>query len=155
MKFETLDKFIVRKDKINGWKCDDIIGFEYWDVRYEIPELMRESMIKTTEFVAKKYGGVKEEISTGDAVSFFFHLKDKFLEWGAFEAQNLMSMTRSKQVYIPSKRAREFPQLVELVTLCDNDITKMNEVKKMKYGEVLDFLFGSVIKNEGKWNTDI
>lgn len=146
---KILEDNIKRSDKLKEWQSPPLIQYDYWDIRYEIPEKITDP-IALISYIAEKYAKIKfSDLTQGDVLSFYFWIKDEMLNISETEMQHLTNRSKNKSRYVPSERAREFSALMELYQLAGKDIDMWEKFKKTKYEIVFEILLAMTIESEG------
>lgn len=150
MDIDFIDKFLKRSDTIQGWKCIDVIDFDYWDVRYKLPKKITDPK-GFVSYICEKYGGGIdfEKLTTNEILEFYFWVKDELIKIGATERVWLTPKKLSaKTNTIPSPDLKDFLGLMELLRLSDFCPIKKEQIKKEKYSSVFEVLLGLRIEGD-------
>lgn len=147
--FRILDDNIKRSNKLGDWTAPEIIDFEYWEVRYILPEKVMEGVDELFNYFDAKYK--IKNCNLADKVSFYFWIKDELMEVAKMEQQVLTPLNIQKSSYKQSPRAKEYYYLIELDNLADGCPIKKEKIKKMKYSVIFETLLANVINSEGEW----
>src|SRR5690554_773491 len=108
--FRILDDNIKRSNKLGCWTAPEIIDFEYWEVRYILPEKVMEGVEELFNYFDAKYK--IKNCNLADKVSFYFWIKDELMEVAKMEQQVLTPLNIQKSSYKQSPRAKEYYYLI-------------------------------------------
>lgn len=156
--YRVLDKNLERSNKLGNWTAPDIVKFEYWDVRYNLPHYVMSGIDETIAYLVEKFK-IKGKLTDKEKFSFFFHLKDELVRVSEMERSGQASLvsqmprTKSKAKIKPSPRRQTFPEIMELDLLAKEDPEKAQRIKKMPYDEVWETLLAIAIKREDEYPT--
>lgn len=149
--FRLLDRNLKRSPKLGKWESLDVIDYEYWEIRYTLPELMMKGYEDIYLYFSSKYS--IKNVKLADKVSFYFWLKDELQNIAKMEIDVLSPRVISKSNIKPSPRAKDYYYLVELYGLSGGCPIKGEEIKKMKYSIVFETLMAKVIDSEKEWKS--
>ena len=147
--YKILDKALVRSNNLGEWISPDVIDYEYWDVRHNIPKLIQD-LETVVKYVCEKYAKnvLFKDLSQNEKISFYFFLKDEMEQIYTTEKNHLQTRVISKSNKKPSPRAKEQPALMELHRLSNGCPVKKDKIKKMAYSSVFETLLAMVIESE-------
>lgn len=147
---DILDNSLIRSNRLGEWKCSDVIDFEYWDIRYEIPERINDPK-ELVNYIAKKYSNLKDfTFKQSEVLSFYFWIKDELVKLNSIEIEVLTPRNNKTSSIIPSPRKRDYSALMELHSLAGTDLFMREKYKRSKYSEVFEILLALTIDSESE-----
>lgn len=156
--YRVLDKNLARSNKLGDWTAPDIVKFEYWDVRYNLPHYVMSGIDETIAYLVEKFK-IKGSLTDKEKFSFFFHLKDELIRVSEMERSgqaslvSQMTSSKGKSKIKPSPRRKQFPEVMELALLSGKDPIKAAAIKRLPYEDVWEMLLAIAIEREDEYPT--